>query len=63
MLYFKQDVRKQSGKTYRAGQPVPDGFTTPLGLIEMIASGDIEDRQDEQPAAEVEKPVKKGKAK
>lgn len=42
MLKFKRTMRSMSGKVYHEGAIVPDGFSTPAGLEEMIKAGDIE---------------------
>lgn len=42
MYVFKRDVTSLSAsRTFRAGSPVPDGFTSPAGLAEMLKSGDV----------------------
>ena len=44
MYRFKQTVYSmKGGKTYRAGTIVPEDFSSPEGLAEMVKSGDIED--------------------
>lgn len=43
MLYFKREMRSMAGKIYKAGSVVPDEFSNPNGLAEMILRGDIVD--------------------
>jgi hypothetical protein len=42
-MKFKRMMIDGKGKTHQPGETVPDGFSTELGLAEMIRVGDIED--------------------
>ena len=54
MLYFLRDMNTMAGRQFKAGIPVPDSFSDPAGIAEMIKAGDIIDIADEAP---VEIPV------
>jgi len=43
MLKFKRLMIDGNGKVYRPGQTVPENFSTPAGLAEMVNVGDIEE--------------------
>jgi hypothetical protein len=43
MFKFMRDVTTMTGKHFMAGTIVPDGFSTPAGLAEMVKAGDIEE--------------------
>lgn len=45
MLIFKRKMIDRKGKAWNQGQRVPEDFSTPLGLQEMIKAGDIEDNE------------------
>lgn len=41
MLIFLKRMIDNKSRTYQPGQTVPEGFSTPAGLAEMIKVGDI----------------------
>ena len=43
MFKFMREVSSMTGKHFMAGTIVPDGFSTPAGLAEMVKAGDIEE--------------------
>jgi hypothetical protein len=57
MLYFLRDMSTMAGRQYKAGRPVPDSFSSPTGIAEMIRAGDIIDIPEEIPVVEIEKEI------
>jgi TATA-binding protein-associated factor Taf7 len=46
MLIFAKRMIDGKGKTWTPGQNVPEGFSTPAGLAEMIKAGDIAEKKE-----------------